>query len=135
MHTPTPRAARPPAIEATYPGTPDQISAVRASLRGLLDGCPIADEVILCGSELAANAVIHSRSRLPEGLFTVRTEIYHGAYVWIEVEDSGGLWVTAKPDPTRGHGLDIVRVLASAWGVDGGDSGRVVWVRIDWPSA
>ena len=131
-----PWAAKLPAIEATYPGTPDQISVVRASLRGLLDGCPIADEVILCGSELAANAVIHSRSRLPDGLFTVRAEIYRDDYVWIEVEDEGGPWTDdPMPDLDRDHGLDIIYALASDWGIDGDLSSRVVWARIDWPAA
>src|SRR6266478_3363036 len=43
-------------------GTTEQIRAVRADLRGLLGDCPMADDVILCASELAANAAIHSRS-------------------------------------------------------------------------
>lgn len=136
MQTPAPRAATLPAIEGTYPGTPDQISAVRASLRGLLDGCPIADEVILCGSELATNAVIHSRSRLPDGLFTVRVEIYRDDYIWIEVEDEGGPWTDDQmPDLQRGHGLDIVHALAGDWGIDRNLSASVVWARIDWPAA
>jgi hypothetical protein len=37
----------------TYPGTADQIRVVRADLRALLDDCPMADDVLVCASELA----------------------------------------------------------------------------------
>lgn len=132
MPTPasTPEATH---VTRTYPGTPDQIANVRADLRALLAGCPIADDVILCASELAANAALHSESRLPGASFTVQVEIYPGDYAWIEVEDSGGTWTAAAPNVTRGHGLDIIQALASDWGIDGSQTGRVVWTRIDWP--
>jgi hypothetical protein len=44
------------AIAATYPGMPGQVRHVRANLRRVLGSCPIADDVILCSSELAANS-------------------------------------------------------------------------------
>ena len=59
----------------TYPGTAEHIRIVRADLRAVLHECPMADDVILCASELAANAAIHTRSRLPGGTFTVRVKI------------------------------------------------------------
>ena len=46
-----------------YPGRPAQVRRVRADLRVILGGCPVADETILVASELAANAVTHSSSR------------------------------------------------------------------------
>lgn len=45
---------------ATYPGTAEHISAARADLRALLDGGPRADDIVLCVSELATNALLHS---------------------------------------------------------------------------
>jgi two-component sensor histidine kinase len=74
--------------------------------------------VILCASELAANAAVHSRSRLPGGTFTVRAEVNPGEHIQIEVEDDGGPWTLGANDSTGHHGLDIVRALATAWGVD-----------------
>jgi anti-sigma regulatory factor (Ser/Thr protein kinase) len=134
MHTPASRALAPRTTGVTYPGTTEHIRAVRADLRGLLDDCPVADDVILCASELAANAAIHSLSRLPGGTFTVRATISPGNYVWVEVEDSGGPWVPAISDSTRSHGLDIVRAVASDWGINGGDTIRTIWTRFDWPT-
>jgi serine/threonine-protein kinase RsbW len=128
-------ATTPAASHATraYPGTPEQIRVVRADLRGLLDDCPVADDVILCASELAANAALHSHSRKPGAHFTVRAEIHPGDYAWIEVEDNGGPWTEPAPGTGRSHGLDIIRALTSDWGIDGDYRSRVVWARIDWP--
>ncbi len=133
MHTPAPRALAPRTASVTYPGTTEQIRVVRADLRLLLGDCPVADDMILCASELAANAAIHSRSRLPGGTFTVRATISPGHYAWIEVEDSGGSWAPVISDRTQRHGLDIVHALASDWGLDGDDTVRVIWARFDWP--
>ena len=106
---------------------------VRADLRQLLDGCPIADDVILCVSELAANAAVHSRSGLPGGTFTVCVKISPGHYTWIAVEDNGGPWNPPASDPLRPHGLEIVRALASEWGIDGDHNRRTIWAEFDWP--
>jgi anti-sigma regulatory factor (Ser/Thr protein kinase) len=92
----------------------------------------MADDVILCASELAANAAVHSRSRLPGGSFTVRAKIDPGHYAWIEVEDNGGPWTAATSDPTRHHGLDIIRALAADWGIEGDRAARIIWARFDW---
>jgi serine/threonine-protein kinase RsbW len=122
------------ASAATYPGRPEHVRHVRADARVLLAGCPAADEVILCLSELAANAVLHSSSHRPGGTFTVRIANCPGAYIRIEVEDGGGPWLAPAPDPCSGRGLDIIRVLAAEWGVATSPAGRTVWARFDWPS-
>ena len=93
----------------------------------------MADEVILCASELAANAVLHSRSRLPGGSFAVRARVTTGDHVRIEVEDDGGPWAAEMSDSTGHHGLNILRALATEWGIDGDHSARVIWARFDWP--
>jgi len=134
MHTPAPRTLALRTIGITYPGTPQKVSAARAELRSLLAGCPMVDAVLVCVSELASNAVLHSHSRLTGGAFTVRGKISPGNYAWIEVEDDGGSWSPAAYDPERGHGLDIIRALADDWGIDGDHTGRTVWARFDWPA-
>jgi len=120
------------ASSVTYPGTIEHIRVVRADLRAALHECPMAEDVILCASELAANAAIHSRSRLPGGTFTVRVKISPGGYAWVEVEDDGGPSTPAIRDPTGHHGLSVVRALATDWGIDGDHTTRTIWARFDW---
>jgi anti-sigma regulatory factor (Ser/Thr protein kinase) len=120
--------------EFTYPGTVEHIRTVRADLRPLLADCPVADDVILCASELAANAALHSNSRLPGGTFTVRIAISPSDHVRIEVEDNGGPWTPVVSDTERHHGLDIIRILATDWGIDGNHASCLAWARFGWPT-
>jgi anti-sigma regulatory factor (Ser/Thr protein kinase) len=120
------------ATSVTYPGTAEHIRIVRSDLRVALHECPMAEDVILCASELAANAAIHSRSRLPGGTFTVRVKISPDGYVWVEVEDDGGPMSPAIHNATGHHGLDIVRALATDWGINGDHTTRTIWARFDW---
>ncbi len=131
MHTPQPRTIQPSTTSATYPGGTEHVSAVRADLRAALHDCPRADDVILCASELAANAAQHSRSRLPGGTFTVRVAVSRDSFTRIEVEDNGGPWNQGMVDPARHHGLDIVRALADEWGINGDHTTRTIWARFD----
>ena len=108
-------------------------TCVRADLRTVLGDSPRADDAILCASELAANAALHSHSRLPGGTFTVQAIISPGRYARIEVRDNGGPWNQAMVDPARHHGLDIVRAVADEWGIDGDHASRTIWARFDWP--
>ena len=92
---------------ATYPGRADQLHHVRRAVASHLTGCTAAADAVLVASELAANAILHSRSRA--GHFTVRTEL-HPDHVRIEGEDFGGPWRRKQPDG-RPHGLDVVEAL------------------------
>ena len=131
--TPAPRTIGLRATEVTYPGSTEHVRAVRADVRAFLHDCPRADDVILCASELAANAAQHSRSRLPGGTFTVRATVKPDRYARIEVQDNAGPWTRAMIDSTRHHGLDIIHAVADEWGVDDGHATRTIWARFDWP--
>src|ERR1700730_7867016 len=129
-------AAPPPACPPAVPATPEQSREAPRSLASVLNGCPVADDAILCVSELAANSCVHSASGQAGGTFTVRAEIHQGDYVWIEVEDSGGPWNQRAHPDAHPHGLDIVRAYAADWGIDGDPlTGWIVWARIGWPPA
>ena len=85
------------------------------------------DEIELCVSELATNALIHG---VPPGrLFRVRIEATEEE-VRIEVRDSGpGRPVSQAPhlDSEHGRGLLLVAELADAWGDIEYTVGKTVW--------
>jgi anti-sigma regulatory factor (Ser/Thr protein kinase) len=100
----------------------------------LLDGCPAAANVVLCLSELASNAILHSRSGQPGGHFGVQVEAHVGEWVRVAVDDDGGPWTAnrADDDIEHGHGLEIVCALSAAMAVSEGGLRRVVWFRCAW---
>jgi anti-sigma regulatory factor (Ser/Thr protein kinase) len=119
---------------ATYPGRADHLHHVRRAVASHLAGCTTADDAALIASELAANAIMHSRSRAAD--FTVRAEL-HPDHVRIEAEDLGGPWRRRQPDGRR-HGLDVVEALTGpdGWGTKTTTGGaRLVWARIDLNAA
>ena len=132
-------ATKPPAatrFHRSYPGTQDQVREVRTDLALVVDGCPFADDFVLLASELSTNAIVHSRSGLPGGVFTVRAELQPGRYAWLEVEDQGGPWIERDTGEEHGRGLVLVAYLVGDgnWTVrDGSTPGtRVVRARLDW---
>jgi anti-sigma regulatory factor (Ser/Thr protein kinase) len=127
-------SAHPRRHHQVFPARADQAREARRFLSGLLDGSPAADDAILCLSELVTNAIVHSRSRQPGGIFTVRAEI-HGGRLRVEVQDQGGPWTRPRPDDMQhGHGLHIISQLARAGGITGdSDTGWTVWFETDCP--
>jgi anti-sigma regulatory factor (Ser/Thr protein kinase) len=116
-----------------FPARAEQVRHARKLLALALEDCPMADEIVLCLSEFARNSVLHSASREPGGVFTVRAEIHHGERVHIEVRDDGGPWRERLAPADRTHGLDIVRAVAAECGVDGSAlTGWSAWARFGW---
>ncbi|TRV72367.1 ATP-binding protein [Streptomyces sp. 130] len=96
------------------------------------------DDVLLCVSELATNALVHG---VPPGrgyrlfLYWDRAE----ARLRVEIHDSGdGEVPEAAPDPDpaaeRGRGLMLVAALASTWGVGERNPGKIVWCEFAAPA-
>jgi len=127
-----PAPAAPPDTGREFPGAAGQVREARRFLAGVLDGCPAGDDALLCASELATNAVLHSRSGRPGGRFAVRAAVRAGR-LRVEVEDEGGPWRPAGGQNAQsGRGLAIVGQLASRWGRDDYGDRRTVWFEIDW---
>jgi len=121
--------------ERSYPARPDQVHLARDFVAHILRDCPKAADAVSICSELCTNAIAHSNSSKPGGYFIVRTEVHEGDYIWIEVEDQGGLWVERGRDDEHGRGLEIVAALADDWDIEGDDLARVVSARLDWTDA
>ena len=123
------------ATAATYQGTfggrGGETARVRREITSYLQDCPVTQDIVLIAHELAANAIVHSRSR--GASFNVRCELSPRT-ARVEVEDMGGPWRPIKPDD-RPHGLDIVQALTGdgGWGTQAtGTGGRLTWARLSW---
>jgi anti-sigma regulatory factor (Ser/Thr protein kinase) len=114
------------------PATPSQLPEARRFVASFVADPVLADDAVLCLSEVATNAVIHSNSRHAAGQFTVSAERCGDGHLRIEVEDQGGRWMErAKAEGQQHRGLMIVSRLASAWGIEGdGCRRRKVWFEL-----
>jgi anti-sigma regulatory factor (Ser/Thr protein kinase) len=113
----------------TFHGLAEEAARVRREIAGFLNDCPRAADIVLIAHELAANAILHSRSRGES--FAVRCELSPEA-VRVEIQDKGGPWRTRK-DEDRPHGLDIVQALTGpdGWGTERTpDDSRIVWAML-----
>ncbi len=111
--------AAPVARERTFPGQPQTPGEVRVWLAGLLAGCPVLDDVVLCATELVTNSVRYSRSGQPGGQLAVRIETGAG-WVNVDVADQGPAGPGAAAAPGLGAGWTIIRELSDWAGHDGG---------------
>jgi serine/threonine-protein kinase RsbW len=132
----SPSATR--SLRRTFRGEPGQVPQVRDFVSRYLDGrhCPAetVQDILVCATELAANAVLHSRSGLPGGHFSVEVACA-GQSACVTVEDSGGPW--AEPgnggvDAECGRGLSVVAALSTDMGISGDAVGRMAWFCCRW---
>jgi hypothetical protein len=120
-----------PGYTGTFDGRAGEASRVRREITGYLGACPVTGDMVLIASELAANAVMHTRSR--GASFRVRCQL-SARTARVEIEDMGGPWRQRNPGD-RPHGLDIVQQLTSpdGWGTHAtATGGRIVWARLTW---
>ncbi len=93
-----------------------------------------ADDVVLCVSELATNALLHG---VPPGRGFLLRLLPCGDGVRVEVHDSGGGVPAVPLEPggsdEGGRGLLLVSELADKWGVTEREPGEVVWFECVLP--
>jgi hypothetical protein len=96
----------------------------------------LAHDVKTVASELAANAVRHSRSGTVDGTYTVRVAQFPARdvpCVWIEVEDMGNPDWSGSFDLNPMHGFAVCKALAAWLGAQDKPNGnRVVYARIEY---
>jgi anti-sigma regulatory factor (Ser/Thr protein kinase) len=101
------------------PGRPESAAAARDFAAKALAGYPAAGDAVAALNELVTNAIQHSRSGLPGGVFEVGLTVAAGS-VLAEVRDEGPLPappVTSRDGfAERGRGLAIVEALTAMWG-------------------
>ena len=89
-----------------------------------------ADDVVVCVSELATNALVHG---VPPGRgYRLMLWLREEGQIRVEVHDSGdGEPGVRVPDGESGRGLVIVHALADRWGVGERVPGKIVWCEFD----
>lgn len=114
------------------PPKPSSAAQARTLVRDTLAASPLAgtdavDTAVLLVSEVVSNAVLHARTGIE-----VRVTV-HGAVARVEVRD-GSTVVPSRRDyddeASTGRGLELVEILASAWGTGLEPLGKVVWFEV-----
>ena len=124
-----------------FPGEPRQVSHARSWVAKLLPACAPLDDLLIFTSELASNAVTHTRSGQPGGQFTVEVT-WNPRTARIVVGDQGSheVPVTAAIPGAQdaflesGRGLLLVDMMSAAWGMAGDATARWLWADVDWRS-
>jgi anti-sigma regulatory factor (Ser/Thr protein kinase) len=88
---------------------------------------PAAEQLVLIGSELVTNAVLHARTDL-----TLTLELDDGR-ARISVKDQSKAPATLRhyrTDALTGRGLGVVASLSDSWGISAAADGKVVWAEV-----
>jgi serine/threonine-protein kinase RsbW len=118
----------------TFRGQAEQARSARDFVAFLLTGCAYADDAITAVGELVANALRHTRSALPGGLFTIEVRRWRSG-MSVGVTDQGGASEPVVREPgamaESGRGLKTVAAVASRWDWTGDADSRTVIVIFD----
>ncbi|MCC3777823.1 ATP-binding protein [Streptomyces sp. UNOB3_S3] len=138
----------------TLPSVPASVSAARRQVMDVLatwglpdgaapdgtgpDGTDLADTIRLILSELATNAVQHTRGQSPT--FTVELRLDREERLRVGVTDSHPRHPRRLPVDGRqdsGRGMVIVRALTAEYGgrvvvTPTADGGKTVWITLPW---
>jgi anti-sigma regulatory factor (Ser/Thr protein kinase) len=114
-------------------GTVDQVARARGLVSGALGReHPLHDDCVLLTSELATNAVMHSRSG-SGGAFTI-TVSCSGDVVRVCVRDEGSAQPPCCCRPNAyasgGRGLPLIEALARRWGLIREAGANSVWFEL-----
>ncbi|MEU0603644.1 ATP-binding protein [Streptomyces sp. NPDC006393] len=119
---------------------PQTVRAARDFAVQALDswgGCRRDDDIRLCVSELAGNAVQHGS---PDGRTYLVRLVRHQYCLHVEVHDSARHFAVrippASPNAEAGRGMHIVQELCDDWGVQAlTGKGKAVWTCFRRPEA
>jgi anti-sigma regulatory factor (Ser/Thr protein kinase) len=115
----------------TLPRNPSSVAAARRFIEARAAAWsfprPAGEQLVLIGSELVTNAVLHARTELT---LTIEPR---GDRVRISVKDRSQAPATLRHYPTdalTGRGLGVMAALSDRWGISAAADGKVVWAEL-----
>ena len=114
---------------------PEEVAAVRRFVRdGLARGCDAGETAQLLVSETVTSSLDRSAPGTGSGTLEVGYAVV-GRRLRVEVSDDGGpARLRRRIHAVRSagdRGLELVRALASRWGVRESATGRTIWFEVD----
>ena len=117
-------------VDIVLAARPHSVSVARHAVGRLLDTAPLipterVEDVLLLVSEVVTNAVMHA------GTAVRVTALAAAGRVLVAVTDDDPGHAPCRVErgamATSGRGLRLVELLASSWGVEVGETSKVVW--------
>ena len=122
---------RPTSARIALPGRPASVATARRFIEARNAAWsfpePAGAKLVLIGSELVTNAILHARTEL-----TLTLELRDGR-VRISVRDrsrSAAALRHYQADALTGRGLGVVAALSDSWGISATAAGKVVWAEV-----
>jgi anti-sigma regulatory factor (Ser/Thr protein kinase) len=128
---PTRSARRQQWARIDLPRDPASVAAARRFIEARVSAWSFprraAEQLVLIGSELVTNAVLHARTDL-----TLTLELDDGR-ARLSVKDRSQAPATLRhyrTDALTGRGLGVVAALSDSWGISAAADGKVVWAEV-----
>jgi anti-sigma regulatory factor (Ser/Thr protein kinase) len=128
---PTRSLPRPEPARIALPRSPSSVGLARRFIKARAAAWSFpeqaSEQLVLIGSELVTNAVLHARTGL-----TLTLELRDDR-VRISVKDQSRAPATLRHyrlDALTGRGLGVVAALSDTWGVSAAADGKVVWAEL-----
>jgi anti-sigma regulatory factor (Ser/Thr protein kinase) len=128
---PTRTARRQQWARIDLPRNPSSVATARRFIEAWVSAWAFprqaGEQLVLIGSELVTNAVLHARTDL-----TLTLELDDGR-ARISVKDQSQAPATLRhyrPDALTGRGLGVVAALSDSWGISAAADGKVVWAEV-----
>jgi anti-sigma regulatory factor (Ser/Thr protein kinase) len=128
---PTRFLGRPEPARIALPRSPSSVATARRFIKARAAAWSFperaSEQLVLIGSELVTNAVLHARTEL---LLVLELR---GDRVRISVKDGSRARATMRhyrTDALTGRGLGVVAALSDTWGVSAAADGKVVWAEL-----
>lgn len=119
-----------PLMRVELSAHPSSARLARQVVRELCEQANLdVDTSLLCVSELVTNALLHAAPPFELEVVvnqrSLRVAVRDGSIQQVLPRQP------VRDDATSGRGLEMVGALATRWGVDTGERGKVVWFELD----